>query len=95
MQPYLPTLTTVSIVGSGLVTGLPFAFSNFVMRALGELPAEFAQQAMQRINLRIVNTFFLLVFMGTTVLCATLVFLCLAAFDTPGTGWLLTGAVAC
>ena len=29
-----------SIVGAGLVTGLLFAFSNFVMRALADLPPE-------------------------------------------------------
>ena len=33
-------LIVAAIAGAGMVTGLLFAFSNFIMRALAELPSE-------------------------------------------------------
>ena len=40
MNEYLPFIVAVAITSSGVVTGLLFAFSNFVLRALQDLPAE-------------------------------------------------------
>jgi len=93
MKEYLPLLALFAVVGSGLVSGLFFAFSNFVMQALLELPAEFGQQAMQRVNVRIINPLFLFVFMGTAVVCAAVAFLSAVHSQDPGAGWLLAGAV--
>ena len=59
MPPLLQTLAIAAIVGGGLVTGLLFAFSLVVMRALLELPAEAGMTTMQRINLLIVRPLFL------------------------------------
>jgi uncharacterized membrane protein len=58
-----------AIVGASLVTGLLFAFSNFVMSALRELPNESGMLTMQRINEKIINPIFLSLFLGTPVLC--------------------------
>ena len=43
-------LTLVAAVGSGLVAGVFFAFSSFVMPALRRLPDEQGISAMQSIN---------------------------------------------
>ena len=94
MREYLPLLSVLCVLGSGLVSGLLFAFSNFVMQALRELPAEFGQQAMQRVNVRIINPVFLLAFMGSTLACALLVVLCVLYRGTPGIAWLLAGSLA-
>ena len=94
MYEYLPLLVVLAIVGSGIVSGLLFAFSNFVMQALRELPAEFGQQAMQHVNVRIINPVFLLAFMGGTVVCVLVAVLCVMHWDTPGVGWLLAGSLA-
>jgi len=70
MKEYLPVLIVISIVGAGLVTGLLFAFSNFVMKALADLPTEHGMFAMQRINKTILNPLFFVLFFGTPLLCA-------------------------
>ncbi len=65
-------------IGAGTVGGVFYAFSTFVMRALGELPAEQGVAAMQRINVVVLNPLFLGVFMGTAALsvgCAVVSFL--------------------
>jgi uncharacterized membrane protein len=55
-------------LGAGLIGGVFFAFSTFVMKALGQLPAAAGIAAMQRINVVVLNPVFLGVFMGTAVL---------------------------
>ena len=55
------------IVLTGLMAGIYFAFSIFVMKALNELPALHAAQAMNKINDTIVNTLFLPIFFGSTL----------------------------
>ena len=54
-------------VGSGLMGGLFFAFSNFVMRALMQQPPENGIRAMQAINVTVVNPLFLFIFLGTAL----------------------------
>ena len=46
------------------MAGTLFAFSVFVMRALGRLPAAHGIAAMQSINIAVVNPWFMTVFMG-------------------------------
>ena len=62
-------IIVAAILGAGIVTGLLFAFSNFVMRALAQLPDESGMRAMQEINEKIINPIFLLFFLGTPSLC--------------------------
>jgi len=38
MNSFILTLTFLSLLGCGLVAGIFFAFSNFVMKSLGRLP---------------------------------------------------------
>ena len=61
-------IVLLATVGSGLMAGLFFAFSTAVMPGLRELPADQARAAMRRINVRIQNPLFLLLFVGTAVL---------------------------
>jgi uncharacterized membrane protein len=65
----LPYIIVAAIAGAGIVTGLLFAFSNFIMRALAELQPEHGMFAMQQINEKIINPLFLLFFLGTPLLC--------------------------
>jgi len=51
-----------ALMSMGLVTGLLFAFSNFVLQSLADLPDDKGMFAMQRINERIINPLFLLLF---------------------------------
>ena len=52
---YILPITVLAAVGSGLMAGLLFAFSNFVMKALTRLPPEQGMAAMQLINVTIIN----------------------------------------
>lgn len=63
------SLIVVALVGAGVVTGLLFAFSNFVLAALTRMPDRHAMFAMQRINETIINPIFLLFFLGTPLAC--------------------------
>ena len=75
------------------MSGLLFAFSNFVMKALGQLPATSGMDAMQRINVAIVNPLFICIFLGTTALCAALVFLGVLGRSQPGLTPITIGAL--
>ena len=90
---HLRLLVVAAIVGGGLVTGLLFAFSLVVMRALRELPAATGMAAMQRINVLIVNPLFLALFLGTALLSAGLAVVALRGLPAPGAAWLLAGAL--
>ena len=66
-----------------------FAFSTFVMGALGRLPAAHGIAAMQSINVVVINPLFLGVFIGTAGLCALLVAAALFTWQQPGAMLLL------
>src|SRR5215831_19362148 len=55
-------LTLVAALGSGLVAGIFFAFSNFVMKALARVPPAQGVAAMQSINVVVLNKWFFVVF---------------------------------
>lgn len=93
MKEYLPLIVAIAITGSGVVTGLLFAFSNFVMRALDDLPTGQGMFAMQRINERIINPIFLIFFMGTLVLCLIIVVVSALELGASGHAYFLAGAV--
>lgn len=59
-------------IGCGLVAGIFFAFSSFVMPALGRIPPEQGINAMQSINVAVLNVSFLLLFVGTGAICLAL-----------------------
>ena len=81
MPTPLLILALVCALGCGTVAGVLFAFSNFVMPALGRLPAGGAIAAMQQINIKAINPLFMSVLLGTAVTCvATIV----AAVADPG-----------
>lgn len=70
MSRLVDLLTVVTLVGSGVVTGILLIFSNTVMPALARHGEGAA--TMVTINERILNPVFLLLFMGTTLACGAL-----------------------
>lgn len=58
-----------SALGCGLIGGIFFAFSTFIMRALDRLPTAQAVAAMQSINVVVINPLFLAPFFGTGLAC--------------------------
>jgi uncharacterized membrane protein len=59
--------TFAAAIGSGLIAGVFYAFSTFVMRALAKRPAVEGMAAMQAINVVVINPLFLGVFLGTAL----------------------------
>ncbi len=86
-------LTLVSALGCGLVGGVFFAFSAFVMKALYRLPPGEGIAAMQFINIAVINPWFMVAFLGTA---ATSLFALIAGarrLHEPGAVYLLVGGV--
>ena len=86
-------LTLIAALGCGLIGGVFFAFSTFVMRALGRLPPAQGISAMQNINVTVINPLFMAAFLGTAALCVLLAILSLTRWQGPGAAWLLAGSV--
>ncbi|MDH3689664.1 MAG: DUF1772 domain-containing protein [Gammaproteobacteria bacterium] len=62
-------LTLVAALGCGIVAGVFFAFSTFVMKALGRVPPEAGIGFMQSINVTVLTPWFMGVFFGTGIAC--------------------------
>ena len=73
MRNLLFGVTLASALGCGLIAGVFFAFSSFVMKALARLPATQGIAAMQSINIVVINPWFLGVFLGTAAACLFLI----------------------
>ncbi|MGW1891875.1 anthrone oxygenase family protein [Streptomyces sp. NPDC002004] len=69
--PYF-VLILAGALACGVAAGVFCAFSTFVMRGLSALPPAQGIAAMQAINVAAVNPAFMVVFLGTAVLCAVL-----------------------
>ncbi|MFA1821013.1 DUF1772 domain-containing protein [Virgibacillus oceani] len=80
-------------LGSGLIAGLFFAFSSFIMRALVRLPTEQGIAAMQSINISVLNRLFLIVFMGNALVSVLLTVISLFHWGNPGSVYLLVGSL--
>jgi uncharacterized membrane protein len=65
----MTSLLFASVLGTALVAGIFYAFSTFVMGALGRLAPAEGIAAMQSINIVVINPLFFLAFFGTGVLC--------------------------
>jgi uncharacterized membrane protein len=89
----LSFLTIFAALGSGMIGGLLFAFSNFVMRALAQQPPESGIRTMQAINITIINPLFFLVFLGTVLASMILAITALPRLSSPSTIFLLIGCV--
>lgn len=78
-------------LGCGLIGGLYFAFSAFIMRALASIDVAAGISAMNSINSAILRSLFMPLFLGTTLACAALVVLGFLRLGTPGAMQLIAG----
>jgi uncharacterized membrane protein len=73
MFPTWIRLTAVlTVLGVGIIAGTFFAFSTFVMKALAQLPAAQGIAAMKSINVVILSSLFIAVFVGSLLGSAVL-----------------------
>ena len=90
MASLYDVLLVAAAVGSGLVGGLFFAFSTFVMRAFDRLPAAQAIAAMQSINITVLHPTFFCAFFGTAAAAVALAVIA-AATDRVSTSLIVVG----
>jgi uncharacterized membrane protein len=82
-----------SAIGCGLIAGLYFAFSTFILQALDRLGAERGAEAMNAINVRILRSLFMPLFLGTTLTSLALVVIGLVRREPGGAAMLAGGAI--
>jgi uncharacterized membrane protein len=92
-QLLTPSLLWFSAIGCGLLAGIYFAFSTFIMTALGRIGQAAGIAAMNAINVTIVQSLFLPVFLGTTAASAGLAVIALLRWSEPGAVAILAGGV--
>lgn len=90
---FLVVLTLVSALGCGLIAGVFFAFSSFVMKSLARLPAPQGIAAMQSINIVAITPWFMTALFGTAAACVIILVSALMSLHRPGSGYLVTGAL--
>lgn len=92
MKSLLDVATIAAAVGSGLSGGVFFAFSTFVMPALGRLPAAQGITAMQAINVDAINAPFMAVLFGSGVIGVGVAGVALAQKEQ-GAPWFVAAAL--
>lgn len=73
METFFSAILWAAAIGCGLMAGVYFTFSAFVMRALTAIPVARAVDTMNSINRVIVSSAFLPLFFGTTIASGLLV----------------------
>jgi uncharacterized membrane protein len=86
-------LTATATIGSGLLAGVFFAFSAFVMSGLQRLPDPDGTAAMRSINVTAQRPPLMIALFGVSALCIVMIIRALATWSQPGAAWLLVGAI--
>jgi uncharacterized membrane protein len=86
-------LLAAGIVGCGIVSGVFFAFSGFVMPALGRLPVMQGVATMQAINEAAIRPPLMIVLFGTAAVCVAIAVEAVLAWGAPGAAVRLLAAV--
>ena len=86
-------LLWVSAIGCALMAGIYFAFSAFIMRALGEIDRAAGIAAMNAINRVILRSLFLPIFFGSTLTSLALAIISLLSWGRTGSMAMLAGGV--
>jgi uncharacterized membrane protein len=89
----LVPVTYFAALGSGLMAGVFFAFSVFVMNGLGRLPPAQGVAAMQSISVTVLTPLFLGVFVATAAACGLLTIVGGMRWRESGSPWLILGSV--
>ena len=86
-------LVLATAAGAACTGGVFYAFSSFVMPALGRMPPAQGAAAMQSINVTAVRAPFMLVFMGTAALSVAVIVVALGGLGEDHAPWMLAGAL--
>ncbi len=84
----MPTLILFTALGCGLVSGIFFAFSTFIMQGLEKLAPDQGIAAMQSINRLAITPLFMTALFATALLCVALIVWAALAWDRPQARWI-------
>jgi len=90
----LPLLLVAAAIGSGLILGIFFAFSTFIMTAFARIPPEQGIAAMNSINVTIVRSPFMLLFIPVAILCIAIAVMAVMDWRGSASIWMIGGAAA-
>ena len=90
---WIDLAVTLAALGAGLMAGVYFAFSGFIMRAFDQLGPDRATDAMNAINDVILRSWFMALFFGSTLLYTVLAVVALIDADLNGRWWLFAAGV--
>jgi uncharacterized membrane protein len=93
LDRFLLILTFATAVGCGLIAGVFFAFSTFVMKALAQRPTAEGIATMQAINITVINPWFMTAFLGTAVTCLVLAISSLLRWSQLSAAYLLVASL--
>jgi uncharacterized membrane protein len=93
LQMVMVGLLWFSAIGCGLLAGLYFAFSTFIMTAFGRIGQAAGMAAMNAINTVIVQSLFMPIFLATTAASAALAVIALLRWGEPGAMAMAAGGV--
>lgn len=93
MDSLISVLAFAAALGCGLVAGVFFAFSTFVMPALARLQPAQGIAAMQSINVLAITPWFMGLLFGTALLCLATALLAILGWSDPASAWLIAGSV--
>lgn len=90
---FLPALIFVAALGSGIVAGVFFAFSSFVMPGLARMPAAGGIAAMNSINITAVTPLFMTALFGTALVCVVVGISAVMGWSEVGSLWPVAGSL--
>jgi uncharacterized membrane protein len=82
-----------AVLSTGVVAGIFFAFSNFVMSALERVQPSAGMASMQAINVTVLNLLFFLFFIGAALLSLVLGIFSFRRWQHSSSAWLLAAGL--
>jgi len=89
----LTTLLWIAILSSGLMAGVYFAFSGFIMKAFGKIETTQAIAAMNAINETILRSLFMPVFFGSSIISVLFIIVAFSQWSEAGSGLILIAGI--
>ena len=93
MQTLITILLWFSALGCGLMAGIYFAFSTFIMISFARIEQAHGIAAMNSINSNILGSLFMPLFFGTSLVSAVLAVLALMRWGEPGAIMMFAGGL--
>ena len=87
------TVIFFTCIGTGIMAGLFFSFSTFIMEALGKISSESGMNAMKSINRTILNPLFKVIFFGTALMTLFLLITTLFISEWNGRTYIISGSL--